>query len=108
MVWPLSTQVRFAGRRRHAMKRTLRGLRLGSVSQTSVPVLVMDLAERNKWMDEPVDGVHAATEPPRGAARFATVTSGALPAHDVRIGIGSAGRRAVATGCVDRSPDGRL
>jgi hypothetical protein len=47
----------FAGRRRHAMKRTLRQLRLGSVSQPSVPVLVMDLVERNKWMDEPVDGL---------------------------------------------------
>jgi len=47
----------FAGRRRPSLKRTLRGLRLGGVSQSSVPVLVMDLTERNKWLDEPVDGL---------------------------------------------------
>jgi len=47
----------FSGRSRHALKRTLIELRLGQVSQTSVPVLVMDLSERNKWQDEPVDGL---------------------------------------------------
>lgn len=47
----------FAGRPRATLKRTLIGLRLGKVSQSSVPVLVMDLSERNKWLDEPVDGL---------------------------------------------------
>jgi|GEM_PF-2381918 len=47
----------FAGRPRRVLKRTLKGLRLGKVSQSSVPVLVMDLSERNKWLDEPVDGL---------------------------------------------------
>jgi len=47
----------FAGRKRQSLKRTLIGLRLGSVYQSSVPVLVMDLGERNKWLDEPVDGL---------------------------------------------------
>jgi hypothetical protein len=47
----------FAGRRRTTLKRTLIGLCLGKVSQSSVHVLVMDLGERNKWLDEPVDGL---------------------------------------------------
>ena len=47
----------FAGRSRPTLKRTLIGLSLGKVSQSSVPVLVMDLGERNKWLDEPVDGL---------------------------------------------------
>lgn len=47
----------FSGRGRRALQRTLRELRVGEASQTSVPALVMDLSERNKWQDEPVDGL---------------------------------------------------
>lgn len=47
----------FSGRGRHALARTLRGLRCGTATQARVPVLVMDLDYVNRGLDRPVDGV---------------------------------------------------
>ena len=47
----------FANRPRPVQLRTLKRLRVGSVVQQDVPVMVMNLAERNRWLDEPIDGL---------------------------------------------------
>lgn len=52
-----ATATGFAGRPRPIQIRTLKALKLGSVIQPDVPVMVMDLAERNRWLDEPIDGL---------------------------------------------------